>query len=340
MTNVVYLPGLLGSNLSYSPPFGGPLQTVWIDPTAVFQGQLQYLQLAADGLSPGPLCQGRAVAPTGILRPAYGELSAVMQAFGWKVLEIAFDWRKSVLVAAADALPIIQAYFGPAPFWLVAHSQGGLVSRAIYRLMQQSGLDAQLAGLLTLCTPHFGSFAIVRLFFHLPPLYRLLIHAIRWAAWIAGTPGPAYLDGVLASMPALYELLPFAASGPLFSADPNQAAALYQTPTYFGGNPYLTEALFTRAKTTQAILSGFLPAGRTHEIVGTNKQTAYSLPDQSKGTSNSGYLYTQLGDGVVTVAESALPGVTMWPVEIGHEFACLDPAVWSLVYGIVSGALT
>ena len=55
---VVYLPGILGSNLSIAAPPGRPLQRVWLDLDTVWHGGLAWLDLADDGVSPGPLAGG------------------------------------------------------------------------------------------------------------------------------------------------------------------------------------------------------------------------------------------------------------------------------------------
>ena len=334
--NVVYLPGLLGSNLGYNTGPNGSYHPVWLDLFSILTGQMATLQLAADGIHPGPLAEGIVVQPNGIFAPAYEPLAAVMVGFGWNVLRWGFDWRKSVLTQAGPAWSAIRQFYGTQPFWIVAHSQGGLLARAIYGQMVQSGADSQLAGIVTICTPQFGSFEIVRLFNRMPLTYRALVLATGWQDWQNGTPGPAYLDAILATCGGFYELLPFRAAGPLWSADPTQAAALYQLNTYQSGNPFLDPNQFAAAEVSQTILIPLLPAGRLTTILGRGYRTAYSLSGAALPNADEGYLYTQEGDGQVTVAEGQLPGVPFLILDTSHGLACLDPRVWALVAQIIA----
>lgn len=335
MPNIVYLPGLLGSNLGYPVPPDENYHPVWLDLPAVLEGQMKYLQLAADGVSPGPIALGIECGPNGIFVPAYGALDLFMRLQGWAVLAWGYDWRKSVLTEAPKVAEGIYAKFGTQPIWIVAHSQGGLLARAVYGEMVAAGRGGQLAGMVTICTPQFGSFEIVRLFNRMPFTYRLLVLATGWKDWLDGTPGPPYLDAVLASHPGLYELLPFAGAGPLFDLNPAQAAALYTTASYASGNPFLDANLFVQAEAVQTTLQASPPAGVMTQIIGTGFRTAYSLSSAALPNKDDGYLYTLEGDGIVTVEEATLPGARTILLNIEHTLAPLQPLVWLAVKLIV-----
>jgi pimeloyl-ACP methyl ester carboxylesterase len=337
MPNIVYLPGLLGSNLGYPVPPGETYHPVWLDLEAVLEGQMKYLQLAADGVSPGSLALGIECGPNGIFVPAYGALDAYMRLQGWNVLAWGYDWRQSVLTEAAKVWAGIQAEFGTKPIWLVAHSQGGLLARAVYSFMLGAARGGQLAGLVTICTPHFGSFEIVRLFNRMPLTYRLLVLATGWKDWLDGTPGPPYLDAVLATHSGLYELLPFAGSGPLFAANPDQAAALYTQASYTSGNPFVDSNLLAQAQAVQTVLAASVPVGVTTTIIGTGHRTAYSLSSAAPPNKDKGYLYTLDGDGVVTVDEATLPGARRILLNVEHTLAPLIPLVWLAVKLVIGG---
>jgi pimeloyl-ACP methyl ester carboxylesterase len=336
-TNVVYLPGILGSNLGYPLPPQDTYHPVWLDLQAVLEGQLKYLELAADGVSPGPLALGISCSPNGIFQPAYGALDTFMRLLGWNVVSEGYDWRKSVITEAPKVLAAAQAAFGTAPFWIVAHSQGGLLARAVYALMVSAAATSQLAGLVTICSPHFGSFEIVRLFNRMPFSYRALVLATGWKDWSDGRPGPPYLDAILASHPGFYELLPFAAAGPLFASDPAQAAALYTAASYASGNPFVVPNLFTEAETVQTILQTAIPASGMTTIVGKGERTAYSLSGTAAPNTDAGYLYTLDGDGIVTVAQATLPGIPIITLSVSHALAPLNPLVWLEVRNIIGG---
>ena len=259
-----------------------------------------------------------------------------MRILGWNVLSWGFDWRMSLITEAAKVIAGVQVAFGKDPFWIVAHSQGGLLARAVYAQLVGAGNSGQLAGLVTICTPQWGSFEIVRLFNRLPFTYRALVLATGWRTWHDGSPGPLYLDEVIASHPGAYELLPFAGAGPLFDSDPAQAAALYTTASYVHGNPFLVPNLFTTATAVQTVLQTAIPAGKMTTIIGSGERTAYSLSGSAPPNKDAGYLYTDAGDGIVTVAEATLPGVPTILLPVQHALAPLRPSVWLAVKQLIS----
>ncbi len=338
--NVLFFPGLLGSNIGYFPPDGSPYQPCWMDLFAILQGELRYLQLSPDGSGPGPLAQGRTLNPNGVFGPAYSPFLAFLDSAGFNSIAVAFDWRQSILTATPGATNAAIAAFGSAPFWIVAHSMGGILARQVYSLMVAKGLGSQVSGIIFICTPHYGSFEIVRLFNRLPLTYQAIAIATGWADYAGGHPGPAYLDAVIATWPGVYELLPFAGSGPLWKADPAQAAALYGVSTYPDGNPFLETVLFTAAKTSQSLFNPAGPANRTYCIAGVGQNTYYSLSGAAPLNTDNGYLSTSLGDGEVTLDEASLAGTPVAPVLTTHGLACLDPLVWAAVYALLVGSST
>ena len=52
---VLYLPGVLGSTLSWQE--GGADHVAWVDVASLLNGGISALQLAGDGVSPGPLAE-------------------------------------------------------------------------------------------------------------------------------------------------------------------------------------------------------------------------------------------------------------------------------------------
>lgn len=336
--NILFLPGLLGSNIGYFPPDGSAFQPCWMDIGAILQGELKYLQLDQFGVGPGPLAEGRVLSPTGIFGPAYSPFVGFLDQLLGPTVAVAYDWRFSILANTAKVAAAAIAAFGDNPFWLVAHSLGGLLALQTYSLLVAQGRGDQVSGVVTICTPHYGCFEIVRLFNRLPLTYKAIVIASGWADYVAGHPGPGYIDATLATWPGVYELLPFAASGPLFEADPAQAAALYGLFTYKDGNPFLETSLFGAAKITQSQLARAGPRGRTFCIAGIGQTTSYSLSGLGDLTAEAGYLTTLLGDGEVTVAEASLAGAPVALTPTTHGLACLDPGVWALVYAAIAGA--
>ena len=336
---VVYVPGMLGSTLSWDPGGGAPLQPIWADAGAILGGGLADLDLAADGVSPGPLAQGRVIVPTGLFAAVYGPLASFLRLIGHDVYILAPDWRLSLIPTAAAAWPLIQAWASGQPIAYVAHSRGGLLARAIYAQMLAGGADAQCATMVTLAAPHYGSLEIPRLWWRLPALYQGLQAIAGWAGWIVGTPGPAYLDQVVASHPAWYELIAWAGEGPLFAAAPDQAAAI-QTPAFYAGaNPWVSAGLLQSAEVVQTLLSAAIPSGRLSSIFGVGYETAYQLAPSAPPSSVDGYLYTLAGDGLVTAAQASPTGAAAYAVYSQHAEMPLRPDVWAMIAAILSGSV-
>ena len=205
--------------------------------------------------------------------------------------------------------------------------------------MLASGSDAQCARLITLATPNFGSMEAVRLWWRLPLLYQGLVAVAGWQGWIVGTPGPAYLDQTIASMPSWYELTSWAGEGPLFQAQPAQAAEIYTPQFYVGANPFVSAALLTDAEAFQSYLSSAIPAGRMFSIFGVGTETAYELNPPAPPSRPEGYKYTLLGDGLVTEAQASPPGVPAFAVYGSHGLIPLQPDVWAMTAILLAGGL-
>jgi hypothetical protein len=336
---VVYLPGILGSNLSIDRGQGQDPSAVWPDPAALLNGGLADLQLGPDGKSPGPLSKAGAVVPVGLYAPIYAPLYYFMLALGWNVVAVPYDWRVSVLTSAAAVWSQIKALVGNQPIYIVAHSQGGLLALAVSNRMVQEGRGGQLVRIVTLATPMYGSMEIVKLFCQLPYLYQALVVATGWKRWVAGSPGPPYVDAVLATLGGFYELMAFRAAGPLFASAPDQAAAIYDVGFYAGGNDFLVPTSFLTAEAVQTALLGDVPAGKLVTILGTGQATAYQLAPGGSPRSAAGYLYTPAGDGIVTTAQGTLLGVPSLAFPDSHAGILLDGLVWAALASIVPNGL-
>lgn len=334
-TKVLYLPGVLGSALGWQEGGAGPVHPCWLDLPSVLAGDLVSLQIGNDGISPGPLAQGRTTVVQGLFAPVYTPLAVFLKGVGYDVLVMPYDWRLSHLTLAQNLWPVVRAWAGGASFYVVAHSQGGLVARAIYGQMLQAGQQQQLAGLVCIGTPQYGSLEPVRLWWRQPITYRALAAAASFVGdWLQGT-GPAYLDDVLASHPSWYELQAFASAGPLFQQFPAQAAAIYQLASYGGANSFLSQTLFTSATVVQGFLNGWLPASIMTVIAGVGVQTAFALNPPASPLTDAGWQWTSQGDGTVTLAQASPPAVQVFTVAVEHGLQPLHPAVWLLLLQIL-----
>jgi Lecithin:cholesterol acyltransferase len=319
--NIVFLPGLFGSRLGVPALLFNPAIDFWPNPLFVATGIMLQLELAADGVSPGPHTRGIVMQPLGLVEWAYGPMDVWLRQQPWNVLSVPYDWRLSVRQSAIAVLAAIQAAYQQQPIVFVAHSMGCIVARTVYRLLLDAGFGAQVAGLVEMGAPNFGSWAIVRGFFGLEPFYAQLKS-------IAGLIGPYFasyradfLDLIVASWPGWYELAPWRDSGPLALADPATAQALYQAATYSGGNPYVSQAWLNAAPITQDYLAPAIPFNHVVCIRGNGFVTANQRNVPNPLSQLNGYAYTNGGDGTMPLDYAT----------VFHGDMPRDPKVWAAV---------
>src|SRR5262249_53858582 len=142
-TPVWVIPGIMGSQLGIKRAAPLPHDILWLDPIDIQVGRLSYLHLSARA----------PIVPLGVVLYSYLRLKLNLRASGFTPLLYDYDWRLGVdELGAALAERIRNA---PAKrVLLVAHSMGGLVSRAA---LTQAGMD-KVERLVLLGTPNFGSF--------------------------------------------------------------------------------------------------------------------------------------------------------------------------------------
>jgi hypothetical protein len=336
---VLFLPGILGSELweRGAIPILVPDRRIWIDPVQLLGGALNRLELGFDGFTPGPLAGGAVIYPRSPLSQFYGPMGSYLLAQGYDVLFLGYDWRYSIITAGNIVWQAVQPWLGSQPLYVVAHSQGGLVARAVYGLMAGLGLAGQLARLICIGTPHYGAWEANWVWWHLARLYRWLLETIdRWAYPVAYAV-QRLIDLIVSGWFSLYELMPWKDYGPLHDADPYLAESLYTIDDYGpGSNPEIRAHPLIQAPVVQGILQGYLPTRQMVGIYGTGERTPYILRRRAPPGRYSSYNYTDQGDGTVTLAQGAVPGVQVYQVATSHELLCQHGLTQSLVRQIIS----
>jgi hypothetical protein len=192
--------------------------------------------LAADGVNPG-LPDGVPLYPGGALTDYYGraiaDLSVQLAPHGYSVLPHGYDWRvSSQRSGPALAARIRQEVTSADPCSIVAHSFGGLVARLAWADLVRTGETALVRRIVTLGTPHWGSYGAVRLWsldhelisqlaylsYVAVPFYGPAVATATGKVWY-----PARLAALSATWPALYETLP-SLLAPDAARDPHRAA--------------------------------------------------------------------------------------------------------------------
>lgn len=283
--SVYLLPGIMGSQLGVRRAAGEPAGLLWLDPQDVIGGALTRLQLPdAGGLS-----------TLGAIPFSYLALQLRLRAAGFAVTVHDYDWRVNLDELATAFATRLRNDEAPG-ICIIAHSMGGLIAR---RAMQSPEL-ARVRRLVTLGTPHGGSFGAVQAIRGTYPVVR------RLAALDRRHDADYLASEVFSTFPSLYQMVPRAGAG--CSADLFDAAQWPQSGPR--PKPRLLDA--GRAFTAE------LPAGepRCVAICGTLQRTVTGLRLE-----RDEFLYqvSDAGDGTVPLASAQLAGSHNYFVRCEHS---------------------
>jgi hypothetical protein len=266
---VILLPGIMGSELAIERP--GNDDTIWIDLFDMIRGRLRRLAFSA----------GNTIVAPDVIGVLYSPLRLRLRAQGFDAAYHPFDWRRDIRDLGRELAGTIKA--SPVPVDLVAHSMGGLVAR-----MALTDADAakKVERLVTLGTPHAGSFAVTMAFDGSSSVTRLLdkvdcrLNARELATLFAEFPG---LAGMLPD--------PTVLRTPDFTTPANW-------PT---GLPRPSDALLGEALAFRGALPGKLPGVELIAIAGTGHAT-----NDGASVGSGGIAYTKgEGDGTVPLRSAA-----------------------------------
>jgi hypothetical protein len=272
---VYVIPGILGSELGRARPAPCPADLLWVDPIDIIGGRLAELEL--DG--------GEPLEALSVLPPTYAPLQLELRAAGFDVVMYAYDWRRSILATGRELAACLAA--DPAPeIHLLAHSMGGLLARVALRCAP----NARVARLVTVGTPHAGSFAPLQALRGTYPVVR------RLAALDRSHDAETLASTVFSSFPSLYEMLPTAAAG----CDMD----VFDPLRWPRAGPAPRAPLLHAARAFPAALAPL--DERCIAIVGVGQRTVTAL-----GSSEAEFVYdvTGDGDGTVPARSAAPPGV-------------------------------
>lgn len=279
---VLILPGIMGSKLGYR--IGASIfdDMVWADPVDIATGRLARLTL-------GPKADPD-VRPIGLFLFAYLKLKLRLRLAGYDAAFHPFDWRRSIVQLGEELARRIDGE--GRPVHLVCHSMGGLVARAALLANPQ-----RLGRIITLGTPHFGSFSPIQAFRGAHP-------TLSWVQSLDVMHGPEwYAQELLGTFPGLCEMIPA----------PGRASADFFDLAHWPSGLRPPKAMLDAAKQAQASLPMHYD-GLT-QIIGVNRETVVDAkPDSSE------FVYTTslAGDGTVPVQLAQLPDVGTYFVEESH----------------------
>jgi hypothetical protein len=295
---VFVVPGIMGSQLGLKrqPPL--PHDILWLDPIDIGVGRLSSLHLSA----------GTPIVPLGVVLYSYLRLKLNLRASGFAPVLYDYDWRLGVDQLGAALAERIRNE--PTDrIMIVAHSMGGLVSRAA---LAQPGMN-NVERLVLLGTPNFGSFA---------PLQALrgTYAVVRKIASLAGTGSPEALAGkVFNTFPSLYQMLPSAQCC-------NGSADLFDPAEWPRSGPQPNRTLLRSARDIQSKL--VQADERISVVVGVGQETVTAV---AKRRDDFIYTVTRHGDGTVPAVSAGLPGARSHYTLAAHSDLTRDPTVAAAV---------
>jgi PGAP1-like protein len=294
---VFVVPGIMGSQLGIKrePPL--PHDILWLDPIDIQIGRLASLRLSS----------GAPVVPLGVVLFSYLRLKLNLRASGFSPVLYDYDWRLGVDQLGAALAERIRTEPGDR-IMIVAHSMGGLVSRAA---LTQPGMN-NVERLVLLGTPNFGSFA---------PLQALrgTYAVVRKISSLVSTGSPESLAGeIFNTFPSLYHMLP--------SGECNGSADLFDPAEWPRTGPRPNRALLLNARDIQSKL--IQADERICVIVGVGQETVTAVVKQKDDFI---YTITRHGDGTVPAVSAGLPGARNHYTPAAHSDLTRDATVAAAV---------
>jgi pimeloyl-ACP methyl ester carboxylesterase len=270
---ILILPGIMGSKLGYEDPE----DTLWFDPLDIMRGRLGELAMSA----------GKPIKPVGVILLAYLKLKLRLRFQGFDADFYPFDWRRSIAALGRELATFINA--SDRPVQIVAHSMGGLVSRASLPTVGQN-----LRRIIMLGTPNFGSLAPVQAF-----------------RGVGGTVGKldsldfqhdaAGLAKIFGEFPGLIEMIP---------ARSTTTVDLFDLANWPVSGQRPAMAALQAARAVQDALPTAKPGVEIVMIAGCNQETVVDARPSS-GSPNQprefAYTLSREGDGTVPLKCALLP---------------------------------
>jgi pimeloyl-ACP methyl ester carboxylesterase len=282
------LPGIMGSKLGRRKSllgFAHYSDVIWLDPVDMRLGRLADLALDAHNQ---PRKQTQSV---GVLYTFYLRLKLNLDLAGFNADFHDYDWRRPVRALGEEFARFLNQQ--KEPVTIVAHSMGGIVTRAALKLGAKN-----VKRLVMIGTPNHGSFVPAQALRAAYPFLKTL--AVTFDRDL-----PTITEEVFSSFAGLYDLLPASDIFPNFPIfDPTQ---------WPQSAPRARADLIQAAASAQALLA---PAdNRFHLICGVNQDTVV-------GVRNAGgefvFSQTKDGDGTVPRISAELPGCPTHYVEGSH----------------------
>lgn len=293
----------------------------WVDLSQILLRTPGAMRLNAAGDGPGgpdgrPLFVGDPLTPyVGLILQV---LDVQLHQASYRVLTHSYDWRMDLYAAGVELADRVRlTATEDDPCTLVGHSAGGLVCRAAWRELVIAGESERVRRIVTIGTPHWGTYYAVATWSGLTDLITQLTAVGQIvgggfgssAVQALGTFTVQQLVNVCLTWPALYQLLPLVGA-PDQSADPHRPD-LYDSTEWHGiagqiSALHLGQVLTVRDAWLNDPRSR-PPSWVMSVVSGTGFDTPGTLADPDQLGLPSAIGFNGDGDGVVT-ADSAEGG--------------------------------
>lgn len=304
--HVIVVPGILGSQLGIARERPLPHDVLWLDPIDIQVGRLALLGLDA----------GAPIVPLGVVLYAHLKLRLRLRAAGFAVTMHDYDWRLDIEDSAASLAERLRRH-DARRLAIVAHSMGGLVSRAALAL---PGLR-HVGRVILLGTPNLGSFAPVQA---LRGTYAVVRKIARLDAAMSAE---RLTEEVFNSFPSLYQMVP--------GAGPGGLGDLLDPAAWPDRGPPLRPRLLEAARRFRGRLAP--PDERFAAIAGVGQETVTAASRRLDGFV---YTVTRHGDGTVPAASAALAGAPTYFANTAHSDLTLDARVASAIVDLLRKGTT
>jgi len=293
---VLLLPGIMGTQLGLARNAPWPHDLLWVDAVDISAGRLTELRLSANA----------ELRTLGGISYSYLALQLRLRAAGFAITVWDYDWRQSLRSLGQSLAQCIRGI--GSSLSIVAHSMGGLVTRAALAL--DAGLPLQRV--VTLGAPHLGTLGVVQALRGTYPTVRRLaaIDELHSAEQLAQL--------VFSGFPSIYEMLPV--RGTLSDID------LFDATAWPAADPRPDAQQLQAASGFQHAVAG--ADARFHCIAGIGQRTVTGLASGPEGFE---YHISSDGDGTVPTPWATLTGASNYFVNCEHSELPRSEAIASAV---------
>ncbi len=302
---VIIVPGIMGSQLGL-PRSSPPDDVLWLDPVDISSGRLTSLRLSAPGH----------IRSLGVVLHTYLRLKLHLIAAGFDPVFHAYDWRLGIDELGRELARRVHAEPHD-ELALVAHSMGGLVSRAALNLPGTH----KVARVVLVGTPNGGSYAPVQ-------ALRGTYSVVRKIARLDGAHSAEFLAGeVFNTFPSLYHMLP--------RAHGRRSIDLFDASHWPRSGP---QPCPQQLRAARAVGSELAAADeRFAVVVGVQQETVTAVAHRGD---DFVYTVTRNGDGTVPTACAELAGARTYYAQISHSELVRNPIVAQAIADLLRAGST